>query len=134
MVSLSLVNGSGAHHGTNGANATAGSSQATLKPSAPGPPEDVYESDTNPPYLDGYTLDELIDARPISSPYQGLLAPPFARLPPLNAESFRSGHQPTTADLAAEMPMSFDGQIPLAMIVDRLTQDAYTNLSELSEM
>lgn len=42
-------------------------------------------------------------------------------------------HEPTQEDLLRELPMVFDGQVPLGDVLSRVVQSIYAELSELAE-
>ncbi len=109
---------------------------AASQPPTPSPVVDsaARDSDLHPNYLNSYTLEEIVKARPISDPYQGILLPPYARSTKIDVGSFRTGHVPTPDELAAELRITYEGQIPLAEILDRVVQDTYAKLTELAEV
>lgn len=121
-----MMNGVNGHHGVNG----------FVDPPQPAPlrPAYILDSDVYPDYLDGYTIEEVRNARPISDQYLLASIPPGVKPPPMDLSSFKSGHVPTTQELKAGLQMTFDGQLPLSHFLGRLVQDAYVNLNELGEM
>ncbi|KAG8898590.1 mediator complex subunit, partial [Tulasnella sp. 403] len=135
MTQVTLPNGQHHTRASNGVNGVVGKGKAAVV-SAP-PPDDVqdyYEIDVKPPYLDGYTFEDIVNFRPISDPYDGAILPPFARRIPIDVSSFRTGYLPTPQDFSSEIHQTFEGQIPFAEILDRVVQDAYGNLNELAEV
>lgn len=131
-----LPNGSGALHVINGVNGNFGNPGHSANAATSGsmPAEPSYEEDYNPRYTEGHTLEALASARSISNPYAGVVVPPNAIMPPIDISSFRTGHRPTSAELAAEIRATFEGQIPLREILNRIVQDAFGNLNELAEV
>ncbi|KAG8962613.1 mediator complex subunit [Tulasnella sp. 419] len=93
-----------------------------------------YEDNNNDGYLDGYTMEDIMHGRKLTDPYMQRILPPYAHIVPLKLDSFRTGHQPTPDELYSELSMTFDGQVPLAEIIDKVVQDSYINLSELAEV
>ncbi len=41
--------------------------------------------------------------------------------------------EPTPEELESQLPVVRDGQVPLQLIVDRVVQDAYANLTEMAD-
>ncbi|KAG8864594.1 mediator complex subunit [Tulasnella sp. 330] len=131
MVTLTLVNG----HARRTVNGVNGAAAAPLP--SPLDPSQIYDYDsTKLAYLDGYSIDQVVDTGPRADPYAAMehLLPPFARPVPIDYNSFRAGHIPTVDELASEITMSFDKQIPLAAVLDVVIQDAFGNLTELAEV
>ncbi|KAG8988548.1 mediator complex subunit [Tulasnella sp. JGI-2019a] len=130
MVLLTLVNGH-ARRTVNGVNGATGN--AATPPALD--PSQVYDyHPTKLAYVEGYSINEIIDARPFADPYASVVLPPFARPVPIDYNSFREGHKPTQDELSSEITMSFDKQVPLAAVLDAVIQDAFGNLTELAEV
>lgn len=130
MVTLTLANGH-ARRTVNGVNGTVATAPA---PSALDPSQ-IYDYDsTKLAYLNGYSIDQVVDSSRGADPYAGAILPAFAQPIPIDYNSFRAGHKPTVDELASEITMAFDGQIPLAAVLNAVIQDAFGNLTELAEV
>lgn len=105
--------------------------QAPPVPSPPSPPASSHPSTS---CLDGYTLGQVVAAHPVSDPSVGPILPPDAHPPPLNLDSFRTSHEPTSDELAAELITIHEGQLPLSHILDLLIQKVYYKLTESAEV
>lgn len=124
-------------NGVKGVNGISGASQLSSHPTSTTAVEDdtpTYESDWNPNYLEGYTLEDVARARPLSNPYANAQIPQYAKLRLIDIDSFRTGHRPTSDELHREIRMTYEGQLPFTQILDRIVQDAYAHLSELAEV
>ncbi|KAG8959331.1 mediator complex subunit [Tulasnella sp. 408] len=124
-------------NGVKGVNGISGAGQLSSHPTSTTAVEDdtpTYESDWNPDYLEGYTLEDVARARPLSNPYANAQIPQYAKLRLIDIDSFRTGHRPTSDELHREIRMTYEGQLPFTQILDRIVQDAYANLSELAEV
>ncbi|KIO18827.1 hypothetical protein M407DRAFT_11687 [Tulasnella calospora MUT 4182] len=139
MTQTAYINGitSPLVNGVKGINGISGGSQLSSHPTSITAVEDdmsVYESDWNPDYLEGHTLEQVAHARPLSNPYANAQIPPYAKLRLIDVDSFRTGHRPTPDELHREIRMTYEGQLPFTQILDRIVQDAYANLTELAEV
>ncbi|KIO30378.1 hypothetical protein M407DRAFT_5715, partial [Tulasnella calospora MUT 4182] len=139
MTQTAYINGitSPLVNGVKGINGISGGSQLSSNPTSTTAVEDdtsVYESDWNPDYLEGHTLEQVAHARPLSNPYANAQIPPYAKLRLIDVDSFRTGHRPTPDELHREIRMTYEGQLPFTQILDRIVQDAYANLTELAEV
>lgn len=124
-------------NGVKAVNGVSGTSQLSSHPTSTTTVEDdtpVYESDWNPDYLEGYTVEQVAHSRPFSDPYANAQIPPYAKLRPIDIDSFRTGHRPTPDELHQEIRMTYEGQLPFTQILDRIVQDSYANLTELAEV
>ncbi|KAG8987562.1 mediator complex subunit, partial [Tulasnella sp. 427] len=114
-----------------------GSSQLSSHPTATTAVDDdtpIYESDQNPDYLEGHSIEDVARTRQLSDPYVKSLIPPYAKLRPIDISSFRTGHRPTADELHREIWMTFEGQLPLTQILALVVQDAFAQLTELAEV
>jgi len=129
------INGTDLKAGVNGVHGLVGKSKAVEAVDAsPQSSDDDYDYPPNGGYLEGYTMDQILQGRQISDPYAWFTIPPFAHINPLRLDSFRAGHKPTVEDLRSELTMTFEGQTPFAEIIDRVVQHSYENLTEMAEV
>ena len=73
------------------------------------------------PVLNGMNVDPVVG--PSHSPPNGVLENGF----------HDDGHEPALEELEAELPVVYDGQVPLGELLSRVAQAIYAELTELAE-
>lgn len=76
----------------------------------------------------------IIDVHPLKQqPQQHPIPPPLPQTTNGNGHHLNGHHEPPIEVLEQELPIVYDGQIPLGDLLQRVTQAIYAELSEMAE-